>query len=151
MRAFGFVCAFAGLVPGIVFADAGFPIEECEIGNAYFNTVDENPRDLGGGIVMYRSDAPYLKLGGLIVVACSSGVNLEITYSGDAEYIKIEQLVLSAAGSTEEVTLRDLYHRFDGIAETSLWRDSVEHCACAAVYPELRERKADWNQRFYHP
>lgn len=144
--------ALGTLLPAAVFAESPIPISECEFGQSYGPTVwYEDHRDIGAGYVMYEMRGDDGRGGHVYVASCFSGSTLTVDYTGyDAQ--DVEAFVLAAAASPERVTLSDLREHFSSLGLwTNLNMQDLEHCPCAAFYPEAKGEKGNWQLRYGHP
>jgi hypothetical protein len=120
-------------------------IEECSYGQSYGLTKSyEEHRDLGNGHISYAVRFVDTGSGWVIVSSCRSGLTLEIDYSGSGRR-SVQAFVTRAAEASQGITLAAIQKHFLGLGvETGISTVKVEHCACAALYPELKGDKAEW-------
>lgn len=154
------IAALAGLafaLPAVGLSEGAMPVSECNYMQSYgADKYYEDHADIGAGFIMYAQRSQY----GIEVKAadCFSGLTLTIsTDDDDPSTFKgfqksVERSVLASAKSSKKVTLSTLEEQFSsqGIW-TRLAGSKVEHCACAAFYPEAKGKKEDWEVRKAHP
>ncbi len=144
------VAGIVTLVPSVALSEAAIPISECEFSQSYGATLYyEDHKDIGAGIIMY---AERSEDSGLIYVAdCFSGSTLLVEYSGRNSNDE-QRYVLDADASPEKATLATIREHFSSLGTwTQLSVQDVEHCACAAFYPEAKGEKGYWKLRYGHP
>ncbi|MFC3179467.1 hypothetical protein [Cypionkella sinensis] len=154
------LAAVAGLVialPAVGTSQPAIPISECEYSQSYGpDTYYEDHADLGGGFIMYAERSKHAF--NVLAVDCFSGATLRIDHGSDDQKANmnvqksIEKSIVNSARSSERVTLSALKKQF---SSRGIWTElsvsNVEHCACAAFYPEAKGEKEDWEVRLNHP
>jgi hypothetical protein len=139
-----------------VLAEAPIPISECAFSQSYGGEISyEGHRDLGNGFVMYlvRYVESYKSYtGGRVIIAgCKSGSTLQILYE-EEQLADAQDFVLAAAASADKVTLSTFKDHFSSLGmSTQMDKQSLEHCPCAAFYPEAKGNKGYWMDRYAHP
>jgi hypothetical protein len=137
-------------------AEGPIPISECAFSQSYGGTVSyEGHRDIGNGFVTYLERNVELDEnydgGRFIIAGCKSGSTLAIDYE-EEQLSEVQNFVLTATASREKVTLSTFKDRFSSLGMwTALNKQSLEHCPCAAFYPEAKGNKGPWQQRYEHP
>lgn len=154
------IATAAGLVfamPAVGVSEGAMPVSECNYMQSYgADKYYEDHTNLGSGFIMYAERSKY---GVEVKVAdCFLGLTLRAsTDDDDPSTFKgfqksVERAILASAKSSKKVTLSKLEERFSsrGIW-TRLAVSKVEHCACAAFYPEAKGNKENWEVRLNHP
>jgi hypothetical protein len=143
---------FAGWLAQAAIAEAPISVNECQFSQSYGPTVFyEDHTDIGNGFVMYLERYEDPDGGYLVVANCKSGSTLRIEYEGTGHQ-KLQDYVFAGAASPEKVTLSMFGEHFASLGlSTRLNVEPLEHCACAAFYPEAKGKKGDWERRHDHP
>jgi hypothetical protein len=144
-----------GALPNLGLAES-MDVSECAFSQSYGGTVSyEGHRDIGNGFVIYLErnvglDGNY-EGGRFIMAGCKSGLTLAIDYA-EEQLPGMQDYVLVGAASKEKVTLSTFNEHFSSLGLSTIMNEqSLEHCACAAFYPESKGMKGAWMKRYEHP